>query len=391
MNSAKITTRLHESLQTIAPADWNACACPEAVNGAHADDPFTTYKFLLALEQSGSIGPKTGWVPAYLTAHVGDQMIGAAPMYAKQHSQGEYVFDMSWADAFERAGGRYYPKLQIAVPFTPVPGRRLLTRPGFEDLARTTLIEGAIHVARENELSSLHITFCTEAEANTGKASGLLKRVGQQFHWLNRNYTDFNGFLSDLSARKRKNIRRERRIAQNFGGEIIRLTGDQIQPEHMQAFWEFYQDTGARKWGRPYLTRTFFDIAQEKMADDMLLVLARRNGAWVAGALNFIGHDALFGRYWGATEDHSCLHFELCYYQAIDFAIANNLSRIEAGAQGEHKISRGYLPQETHSLHWISDAGFRQAVDEFVHAEAKAVGEDIEFLTSMGPFRRSGD
>lgn len=391
MNSAKITTRLHESLQTITAADWDACACPEASDSGRANDPFTTHKFLLALEQSGSVGPQTGWQPTYLSAHADEQMIGAAPMYAKQHSQGEYVFDMSWADAFERAGGRYYPKLQIAVPFTPVPGRRLLTRPGFEDLASTTLIKGAAHVARENDLSSLHITFCTKTEAQIGEASGLLKRIGQQFHWLNRGYTDFNGFLSDLSARKRKNIRRERRIAQDFGGEIICLTGAEIQPEHMQAFWGFYQDTGARKWGTPYLTRAFFDIARETLGNDILLIMARRNGAWIAGALNFIGRDALFGRYWGATEDHSCLHFELCYYQAIDFAIANNLSRIEAGAQGEHKIARGYLPQETYSLHWINDDGFRRAVDEFVHAEAKAVCDDIEILTSMGPFRSSGD
>lgn len=391
MSSAAISLRLHESMAAIPATDWDACACPEAAAGGRADDPFTRHRFLLALEQSGSVGPGTGWQPHHLTAYDGDRLIGAAPLYLKSHSHGEYVFDMSWADAWERAGGRYYPKLQMAVPFTPVPGRRFLLRPGYEAAGRAALLEAAMRIAAENGLSSLHVTFCTPDEAETGANMGLLPRIGQQFRWLNQDYTDFEAFLADLSARKRKNIRRERRVAQGFGGEIISLTGDQIQPEHMQAFWQFYQDTSARKWGRPYLSREFFDLALETLRDDILLVMARRGGRFVAGALNFIGRDALFGRYWGATEDHSCLHFELCYYRAIDHAITRGLGRIEAGAQGQHKLARGYLPVTTHSLHWIADAGFRRAVGEFLQAEAEAVGEEHEILTTMGPFRSTSD
>lgn len=386
--SLEITTRLHQNLREIAAADWDACACPETLSGGRAIDPFTTYRFLSALEKSGSVGAETGWQPIYLSTSLNNQVIAVAPLYAKHHSQGEYVFDMGWADAFQRAGGQYYPKLQIAVPFTPVPGRRLLTRPGFQSEGRRALLDAALHLANENDLSSLHLTFCTESEATFGAENGFLRRSGQQFHWLNQSYGNFDDFLNGLNARKRKNIRRERRTAQGFGGDIIRLTGAEIQPEHMQAFWNFYQDTGARKWGTPYLSRAFFDIARAELADDMLLVLARRHNEWIAGALNFIGRDALFGRYWGATQDHSCLHFELCYYQAIDHAIAQGLARIEAGAQGEHKIARGYLPTKTHSLHWIADPGFRDAVARFVVAETQAVDEDIEILTTTGPFRR---
>ena len=382
-----IEIRLHRSLRDIPAAEWDACACPEASDGGRARDPFTTHRFLLALEDSGSVGGKTGWTPHYLSAREHGRVIAVAPLYGKDHSQGEYVFDHAWADAWARAGGQYYPKLQIAVPFTPVPGRRLLTLPGLEARGRAALIEGAVQVAAENRLSSLHVTFCSAEEAAAGQAMGLLHRVGEQFHWHNRGYADFDAFLAALSSRKRKNIRRERRVAQAFGGEILCLTGDRITDAHMQAFWDFYQDTGARKWGRPYLTRAFFSLARQRLAGDILLILARRDGGFVAGALNFIGRDALFGRWWGAVEQHSCLHFELCYYQAIDWAIANRLARVEAGAQGEHKIARGYLPVRTHSLHWIADKGFRDAVAEFVRAEAAAVGEDIEALTQMGPFR----
>ena len=381
MSGAGFTTHLHENLTDIAAAEWDACA----------GDPFTSHRFLKALEDSGSVGAGTGWQPLYLCVYKGETLIAAAPMYAKHHSQGEYVFDMGWAEAFERAGGRYYPKLQIAVPFTPVPGRRLLTRAGFEKVGQAALIEAAVQVAADNNLSSLHVTFCTPDEAAAGVAMGLMHRIGQQFHWLNQGYASFDDFLAGLSARKRKNIRRERRVAQGFGGEIVSLSGAEIQPEHMEAFWHFYQDTGARKWGTPYLTREFFDHALAHLSGDMLLVMARREGHWVAGALNFIGDDALYGRYWGAIEDHSCLHFELCYYRAIDYAIERGLARIEAGAQGEHKIARGYLPVQTNSLHWIADAGFRDAVGQFIKAETQAVGEDIEVLTAMGPFRRSGD
>jgi uncharacterized protein len=340
------------------------------------------------LEDSRSVGPGSGWQPRYLSASQGGQVIAVAPLYAKGHSQGEYIFDHNWAHAYEQAGGRYYPKLQVAVPFTPATGRRFLTRPGFEAAGLSALVQGTVELASQSQLSSIHATFCTEAEAIAGEALGLMRRIGQQFHWVNHGYADFDGFLDDLSSRKRKNIRKERETAQAFGGQILSLTGDQIEPHHWDAFWEFYQDTGARKWGQPYLTRKFFDCAHEALRDDMLLILAIRDGRPVAGALNFIGRDVLFGRYWGCTEQHPCLHFEICYYQAIDWAIAHRLSRVEAGAQGEHKLARGYMPVPTHSLHWIGDAGFREAVQRYLRAERNAVNEEIEVLTSYGPFKR---
>ena len=377
----------HASLADIDPVDWDACACPEAADGPPVD-PFTTHRFLSALEQSGSVGPGTGWQPHYLLVRAGGEVIAAAPLYAKGHSQGEYIFDHNWAHAFERAGGQYYPKLQIAVPFTPATGRRFLTRPGWEDAGRAGLVQGAVQVAENGGLSSVHVTFCTEEEAERGAQMGLLHRITQQFHWMNRGYADFDGFLASLASRKRKAIRRERRQAQAFGGEIVSLTGDDLRPEHWDAFWAFYQDTGARKWGQPYLTRAFFDIVQETMRDDVLLVLALRDGHPIAGALNFIGHDALFGRYWGCTEHFPCLHFELCYYQAIDAAIARGLSRVEAGAQGDHKLARGYLPVATHSLHWLADPGFSEAVANYLEAERDAMEDEIEVLTSYGPFRK---
>ena len=386
--SDSLEIRLHETLEAIPAADWDGCAAPEG--SARPLDPFTTHRFLLALETSGSVGRGTGWAPRYITVHQGGEMIATAPAYLKSHSHGEYVFDWSWADAYERAGGRYYPKLQIAVPFTPVTGRRFLTRPGFETTGAAAIVQGAVQVAAEAGLSSAHITFCTEVEAAAGKSMGLIQRLGTQYHWENDGYADYDAFLETLSSRKRKAIRRERRGAQEFGGEIVQLTGDALTPEHWDIFWRFYQDTGARKWGTPYLTRAFFDIVQAEMRDDVLLVLALRDGHPVAGALNFIGRDTLFGRYWGQTEHHPFLHFELCYYQACDFAIARGLARVEAGAQGDHKLARGYLPQRTHSLHWIADAGFRSAVEDFVEREAEAVGEDIEILTAMGPFKRGG-
>lgn len=388
-DAAPFDIRLHDSLEAIAPGDWDTCAAPEG--SARPDDPFTTYRFLHALERSGSVGPGTGWAARHITVHDGGEMIACAPMYLKSHSMGEYVFDHAWADAWERAGGRYYPKLQIAVPFTPATGRRFLTRPGHEARGMAALVTGAVQVASEAGLSSLHATFCTEAEALAGAEMGLIHRLGTQYHWENADYPDFDAFLASLSSRKRKAIRRERRGAADFGGEIVSLTGADLRPAHWEAFWRFYQDTGARKWGAPYLTRAFFDIVHETMADDVLLVLALRDGVPVAGALNFIGREALFGRYWGQAEYHPFLHFELSYYRAIDFAIARGLARVEAGAQGDHKLARGYLPVTTHSLHWINDAGFRRAVEEYVVNEAKAVDEDIEILTSMGPFKRGPD
>ncbi|MCC5972850.1 MAG: N-acetyltransferase [Rubellimicrobium sp.] len=383
-----IEIETHDSLARIGVTDWDACACPEAVSG-RPHDPFTTWRFLKALEDSRSVGAGTGWQPRYLTARADGQVIAVAPLYAKGHSQGEYIFDHNWAHAWERAGGRYYPKLQIAVPFTPATGRRLLTRPGFEAQGAAALVQGAVQIAAENRLSSLHITFCTEAEALAGEEMGLLSRATQQFHWEDGGYGDFDGFLASLSSRKRKAIRKERATAQGFGGEILALTGDDLRPEHWDAFWRFYQDTGARKWGTPYLTRAFFDRLQEDLRDDALLFLAVRDGRPVAGALNFIGREALFGRYWGCTEHHPCLHFELCYYQAIDWALRHGLSRVEAGAQGEHKLARGYLPVMTHSLHWIADPNFRDAVARYLRQEREAVDEEIEVLTQYGPFRRA--
>ena len=375
-------------LGEIDAADWDACAAPEAADGGRPHDPFTTHRFLHALEASGSVGTGTGWQPRHLVARAGGEVIGVAPLYAKGHSQGEYIFDHNWAHAWQRAGGRYYPKLQLAVPFTPATGRRFLVKPGEEGRGTAALVQGAVSLASEQRLSSFHVTFCTPEEAARGSEIGLLHRITQQYHWENRDYSDFEAFLADLSSRKRKTIRKERRTAQEFGGEIVGLTGDDIRPEHWDAFWHFYQDTGARKWGTPYLTRAFFDIAQETLADDMLLVLALREGRPVAGALNFIGRETLYGRYWGAIEHHACLHFEACYYQAIDYAIAHGLNSVEAGAQGEHKIARGYLPVETHSLHWLADQGFSRAVEDYLEAERAAVGEDIEVLTSYGPFRK---
>ena len=377
------------SLDQIDAATWDACACPEATDGGRPIDPFTTYRFLKALEDSGSVGAGTGWDPRYLTAEIGGQVIAVAPLYGKSHSQGEYIFDHNWAHAYEQAGGRYYPKLQMAVPFTPATGRRFLTRPGYDTVGMSALVQGAVELATQNHVSSLHITFCTEAEAIAGGKMGLMRRITQQFHWLNDNYNSFDDFLTSLSSRKRKTIRKERRTAQDFGGEIVTLIGDDIQPEDWDSFWQFYQDTGARKWGSPYLTRAFFDIIHDTMRDDIALVMARRDGQNVAGAMNLIGRDTLYGRYWGCIEDHPCLHFEACYYQAIDLAIQLGLKRVEAGAQGEHKLARGYLPAETHSLHWVADAGFANAIDRYLAEERRAVSHDIEVLTSYGPFRKT--
>ena len=389
MTEQSVEIRVVQRLSDIGQEVWDACACPEAADGSRPRDPFTTYRFLSALEESGSVGQGTGWQPQYLSAAVVDTVIGVAPLYAKSHSQGEYIFDHSWAHAYERAGGRYYPKLQIAVPHTPATGRRFLVRPGFEETGMAALAQGAMQLTDGSGLSSFHVTFCTREEASRAEEMDLLVRKSQQFHWKNEGYADFDGFLATLSSRKRKNIRKERAQAIAFGGEIVTLTGEEIEPGHWDAFWRFYQDTGARKWGSPYLTRQFFDLAQERLRDDIALVLARRDGRWVAGALNFIGANALFGRYWGCVEHHPFLHFELCYYRAMDFAIAHDLATVEAGAQGEHKLARGYLPTPTWSLHWMRDAGFSRAVADYLQAERAAVDEEIEVLTDYGPFRRS--
>ena len=372
---------LAESISAIGAAEWDGLC---AQDPSRPRDPFTTHRFLAALEVSGSVGPGTGWEPRHLTIRQDGRLLAAMPLYVKSHSQGEYIFDHAFAEAWQRAGGRYYPKLQSAVPFTPATGPRLL---GAVEL-RPILLRALREVTDSNNLSSAHVTFCTADEAALGIDEGWLHRITQQFHWEDEGYGDFDGFLTALSSRKRKAIRRERATAQAFGGTIRALTGPDLRPEHWQAFWEFYQDTGSRKWGRPYLTRAFFDQVHQTMADDVLLVLAERDGRPVAGALNFIGADTLFGRYWGCTEEHPCLHFELCYYQAIDWALAQGLSRVEAGAQGEHKLARGYLPTEVHSLHWFPDRGFRKAVADYLKAETAAVGDEMRLLESYGPFRR---
>lgn len=375
---------LLNAMAEIPAAEWDALACPESSTG-RAVDPFTTHRFLAALDRSKSTGTGTGWQPKPLILKVNGVAVAAMPLYLKSHSQGEYIFDHSWADAFQRAGGQYYPKLQAAVPFTPATGRRFLGAIHH----RTALLDAAIDLTAGNGLSSLHITFCTEEEALAldGHRETAL-RMTQQYHWENRNYRSFDDFLGQLSSRKRKMIRKERETARSHGLTIKALTGDQILPEHLAAMWAFYQDTGGRKWGTPYLTRRFFDLMHETLRDDVLLVLAFDGARAVAGALNFIGRDTLFGRYWGCLADFPCLHFELCYYQAIDFAIDHGL-RVEAGAQGEHKLARGYLPVPVYSLHYIPDPGFREAVVRYLAQERRAVDEEIEVLTAYGPFRKT--
>ena len=378
---------LHAAIAEIAPADWDACACPEAAIGRPID-PFTTHRFLTALDVSKSTGKGTGWQTRPLVLRQGGRVAGILPVYVKAHSQGEYIFDHGWSDALERAGGQYYPKLQVAVPFTPATGRRFLCPPAL----RGVLAEALIGLTQANDLSSAHITFCTpdEAAALAGQHD-ILHRVTQQFHWENHGYDSFGDFLAALSSRKRKMIRKEREVAQGHGLTIRALTGDQIEPAHWDAMWRFYQDTGSRKWGTPYLTRAFFTELHRTMRRDVLVVLAFRGDKAVAGALNFIGRDTLFGRYWGCTEEHPCLHFELCYYQAIDWAIGQGLSRVEAGAQGEHKLARGYLPTAVHSLHWIADPSFRKAIARYLDSERRAVDEQIDTLTAYGPFRKTVD
>lgn len=376
--AATLDVSVLASLDRIAAADWDG-------SGAGAN-PFTTHRFLLALERSGSVGGRSGWTPAHLVARTGEgDVAGVVPLYFKSHSQGEYIFDHAWASAYARAGGNYYPKLQCAVPFTPVTGPRLIAR---DEAVRRGLLEAMTRVAGQAGVSGVHVTFCTAEEAALGEAAGWLRRKTQQFHWLNHGYGSYDDFLAALSSRKRKALRKERERAQAFGGTIRALRGEAIEDAHWDAFWRFYQDTGGRKWGRPYLTRAFFDELHRTMRDDCLLILAERAGRPVAGALNLIGPDALYGRYWGCIEDHPFLHFELCYHQAIDWAIAHGLQRVEAGAQGEHKLARGYLPVETHSLHWFADARFATAVGQYLDRERLAVDDEIELLTDYGPFRR---
>ena len=386
-----LTIEVTGAIAGIDAGEWDACAAPEARDGGRAAHPFVTHAFLDCLEASGSATARTGWAPHHLLARHDGRLVGAMPLYLKTHSQGEYVFDHSWAHAFARAGGAYYPKLQCAVPFTPATGPRLLVRPDAgiaADTLRAALLEGASALAEREGLSSLHVTFCTEAEAALGTGLGLLHRTDQQFHWENRGYDSFDAFLADLASRKRKQLRKEREKALAPGIRMHWLTGDDIRAEHWDAFWSFYQDTGMRKWGRPYLTRDFFEMAGARCGTDFLLVMAEREGRWIAGALNVIGRETLYGRYWGCSEDHPFLHFETCYYQAIDFAIAEGLARVEAGAQGGHKLLRGYAPVTTHSLHRFTHPGLRDAVARYLSAERAAVAEEAAALSEMTPFRK---
>ena len=377
MSGEPIVARIARGVSTFAAEDWDRCA--------GGDDPFLSHAFLSALEQSGSAVAGTGWQPLPIAIDGPDGRPDALmPAYAKSHSLGEYVFDHAWADAWERAGGAYYPKLQIAVPFTPVPGRRLLAR---EPILAPALIAAAERVVAAHALSSAHATFIAEEEVPLFEQAGWLIRTDTQFHWLNLGYGRFEDFLASLSSRKRKMIRRERALALD-GLTVAHVSGADITEAHWDAFWAFYQDTGARKWGRPYLTRAFFSRLGERMADRVLLVFALRDGRPIAGALNLIGADALYGRYWGATEEVPHLHFEICYYQAIEAAIARGLSRVEAGAQGAHKLARGYRPVPTWSAHHIPDPGFRRAVAAFLAAERRAVSREIEALEQFTPFRR---
>jgi predicted N-acyltransferase len=384
--SRQLTATVIDRIDAVPAADWDACAGP--------DNPFLRHAFLKALEDSGSVGRKTGWLPQHLIlADEGGLLQAAAPMYVKGHSQGEYIFDHGWADAFERAGGQYYPKLQVAVPFTPVPGPRLLTRNGPGNVEGAAVREGLIgalrSVAEQSNLSSLHVTFCTEDEAAALSEAGFLHRIGVQYHFDNPGYGNFDDFLGALSSRKRKSIRKEREATKAYNLDIRALSGNEITPRHWDAFFAFYMDTGNRKWGRPYLTRRFFDLLGQTMADNVVLMFAEKDGEPVAGALNLKGTDCLYGRNWGCLDEFKFLHFELCYYQAIDYAIAHKLRRVEAGAQGEHKIQRGYLPVATHSAHWIAERSFRAAVADFLERERRVIQQEIAGLAEFSPFRKS--
>jgi predicted N-acyltransferase len=368
----EIVARIARGVAELPAATWDALA--------PAGDPFLGHAFLSLLEESRSVGDGSGWTPLPVMVERGGRVTAAAPAYLKTHSQGEYVFDHGWADAWERAGGDYYPKLQVAVPFTPCVGRRLLG----DD--RNALLAALETVTVQNGLSSAHITFLEDQEAEAAVARGWLRREGLQFHWFNRGYSAFDDFLAGLSSRKRKAIRKERAAAV-AGLEIVELRGSAIEPAHWDAMWGFYQDTGARKWGRPYLTREFFELVGRAMGDSTLMLLALENGRPIAGALNFIGGDTLYGRYWGALQERPFLHFELSYYRAIDFAIMHGLKAIQAGAQGEHKLARGYEPVITSSVHFLPDPRFRTAVEEFLVQEREAVRLELEWARAALPYR----
>lgn len=392
--TSRAKIRIATSIREIEPALWDACANP-ATPEIQAEDqderfnPFISHAFLAALEESGSVGRKTGWVPTHVVVEdKTGRIVAAAPTYLKAHSMGEYVFDHAWADAYESAGLDYYPKLQVAVPFTPVTGRRLLVSPDGGSEARAALILGLRKWREDTQASSIHVTFPSETEWHALGNAGFLRRTGQQFHFVNKQYGDFESFLSDLASRKRKMIRRERTDALAGNISIEHLTDDDISEAHWDAFFQFYMDTGSRKWGRPYLNRRFFSEIGASLSPHILLIMAKRNGRYIAGALNLIGKDALYGRYWGAIEEHPFLHFEVCYYQAIDYAIAHRLKRVEAGAQGEHKLARGYAAVPTYSAHDIADTRFATAIDDYLTRERVVMDEQLAEYAELAPFKK---
>jgi predicted N-acyltransferase len=413
MDSSEIVLEAVPSVSHIPAEDWDACANPSPDSGGLARldslasldttgvfcaaskpsyNPFVSHAFFSALETSGSACVRTGWGPRHLIARLDGAIVGIVPCYLKSHSQGEYVFDRGWADAYERAGGRYYPKLQASVPFTPATGPRLLIRDGVDpDRVGAALASGLMALCGISKASSVHVTFAREAEWKLLAAHGFLQRNDQQFHWHNQGYGCFDDFLGSLNSRHRKAIKRERREAVASGLTIHALTGSYITEDAWDAFFDFYMETGSRKWGRPYLTRAFFSLVGESMPEDVLLIMAKRGGRWIAGAINFIGSDTLFGRNWGAIEHHPFLHFEVCYYQAIEFAIKRGLKTVEAGAQGEHKIARGYLPQTTYSAHYIADPDLRRAISDYLRHERAFVAEASRELTEAGPFRKTAE
>ena len=380
MSRETLNMTLHPSIGEISPGDWNACAGDE--------NPFVSHEFLSAVEDSGSATARSGWMPQHAVLRdAADRVVAAAPMYAKSHSQGEYVFDHGWANAFERAGGDYYPKLQVAVPFSPVPGPRLLLNPQC-GVPASALADALAQACRQMKLSSVHVTFCSEADWTALAEAGWLQRLGTQFHWENAKFSSFDDFLGAMSSRKRKTIRRERRDANAAGLEFKALRGPEISKAEWDAFYGFYMSTSDRKWGNAYLTREFFTLLSERLGDAVVLMMAFHGGKPVAGALNLLGREALFGRNWGCVGEWPFLHFELCYYRAIDFAIENGLARVEAGAQGEHKIQRGYLPKLTYSAHWIAHAGLRRAIANFVEEERLERLAQMEEFAEYSPFRQ---
>jgi len=382
--SEQTVVKVLSGIRDVDADAWNACA---------GNSPFLSHAFLSALEVSECVGAEEGWLPQHLLIENENGVpVAAAPLYLKNHSYGEYVFDWGWADAFHRAGGDYYPKLLSAIPFTPVMGSRLLVHPDIPADKRTslqlTLLSAMSGLAERLEASSAHVNFVSHEEWNLSGRAGWLQRIDRQFHWLNEGYRDFDGFLGALSSRKRKAIRKERRSVHENGVNISTLTGAEIREEHWDAFFRFYRNTSARKWGQAYLNRQFFSLLGEHLSDNILLVMAEKDGAFVGGALNLMDNDTLYGRYWGCLQDFRYLHFEVCYYQAIDFAIKRGLSKVEAGAQGEHKLQRGYLPHPTYSVHWISNPRFREAVSHFLEHEQAAIRDEIEGLGAYSPFRQ---